>query len=488
MKTEGMLHQTALLPTLAANQRHYAVGWEQGTGKTWELLADAEAQMIARAASGMLVVAPKGVHTNWVLRELPAHFSIPYRAEAWKSGAGKKKTAALKALLKVDYGCPAILSMNIDALNTKKGRDFARAFLDAHDAVMVIDESSRIKNITAARTKHAIDLGEWAISKRIASGTMITKGPANLFTQFEFLAPRKGLLGTRSYRAFVAEYTELLPPEHPLVQKAARAARMPPQIARTDARGRPIYKNQDRLRQIIAPVFNRVLKKDCLDLPPKVYQTVYFDMTPRQRKIYDAAEKELRFERSDGDIMSFNGLSKLTKLRQITSGFIMEDGAVLDEDVTGVPAQECGPRLAVLGELLEDVDDQFIIWCHYRAEIGFVAALLAANGISFVEYHGGIKDAQRDEAIDTFQAGAVRCFLGTPAAGGIGLTLTNATTAIYYSNDYDLEQRLQSEDRCHRKGTVKSVNYIDIVAENSIDVRMAEALQAKEEVAKQILD
>lgn len=490
MKTQGMEHQIKNLDRMKANPAFFAIGDEQGTGKTWSLLADAERQFIEKAASGLLVIAPNGVHTNWVKREIPAHFEIPCRVDYWASGLGKRRMRELVRLLAVDWGCPAILAMSIDAINTPKGFSFAAEFCKAHEAAVIIDESSRIKNMQAKRTTRMINIGKIAVSKRIASGTMLTKTPADLFPQFEFLAPRRGLLGTTSYRAFVAEYTELLPPEHPLVQHAMAKSRSPiaPQIPRRDALGRPIYRNEDKLRALLAPYYTRTTKDEALDLPPKVYETMYFEMTPRQRRVYDTAAKELRYEHETGEISEFTALSKITKLRQITSGFILDDGVILDEDIVGPWPEEAGPRLGALRQILEDVEGPFIVWCSFRAEVEAVLGLLREMDFSYVEYHGGIKKQEdRDNAIDNFQSGGAQAFVGTPSAGGIGITLTAARTAIYYSTDYDLEKRLQSEDRCHRRGTTSKVTYWDLAAVNSIDERIAEAVQFKHEVAERIL-
>jgi len=481
MKTEPMAHQITGGNLLAANPGFYGLGAEQGTGKTWMLLADAEAQWKSGKATAVLVVAPKGVHTNWIRREIPLHMGIPLRADYYASGAGKRRTKAWEALLERDDRWLTIFAINIDALNTPNGYKFAARFLKAHKAIMITDESSRIKNPGAARTKKAIKLGTLAISRRIASGTMMTQGPQDVFSQFEFLLESGGLLGTTSYRAFVAEYCQTLPPDNPIVIEAARKSGFAPQIIARDPTGRPIFRNLERLRELMSPYIYRVLKKDCLDLPPKVYSNHYFELPPSQRKVYEAALHELRYERDNGAIDKFSALTKLNKLRQITSGFIMLDGVA-----TALP--EDSARLSAFKDLVEDVDGQFIVWAVYREEIRQIAEALRAAGISTVEYHGGVKEKAREEAVDDFQGGSARAFVGNAQAGGIGLTLTAAETSIYYSNDFSLELRLQSEDRNHRKGTKGTVRYIDLVAVDSIDEKVASVLQSKSEVADFVMN
>lgn len=304
------------------------------------------------------------------------------------------------------------------------------------------------------------------------SGTLVANSPIDLFSQYAFL--KRGLLGTTSYRAFVAEYAELLPANNPICVRA----RGNPQIVQRGKNGLPKYKNLEKLSKLMAPHTYRVVKADCLDLPPKVYQTRYFELPAKQKAIYTTLKDSLLFERPDGGFDQFTALTIIGKLRQVTSGFVLVDG----EPVwTG-----CKERMELLVECLQDTEGQAIIWAHYRAEIESIMCLLKGEAVA---YHGGVDQKSREVAIDRFQSGEARYFVATPAAGSTGLTLTAANTAIYFSNDYSLSQRAQSEDRCHRIGTKgKSVLYIDLVAQDTIDEKVAAALQAKQKVATAILD
>lgn len=479
MKTEPMAHQREGLARLSGHPFRYALGCEQGTGKTWMLLADAERQFLSGAIRALLIIAPKGVHTNWIRREIPRHLGVPHRAELWMSGAGVKHTRRLERLLKADPeedGLP-ILAMNVDALNTKRGYEFAERFLRRFGAVMmVVDESQKIKNPSAKRTRRALALGELAAARRISSGTLVADSPLDLFAQYEFLAP--GLLGTTSYRAFVAEYAELLPPGHPLLSHISAGRRGSPQIVRKDEAGRPVYRNLEKLRRALAPVTYRVTKDECLDLPPKVYQTMYFELEPEQRRLYERVKAEVMYWREDGGVDTFTALTLITKLQQITSGFILVDGEPTE-------FASSGPRMAALKEVVEATEGPIIVWARFRAELERIARELAEYGV--VSYHGGVSPKDREAAIDAFQSGAARIFIANPAAGGTGLTLHAARTVIYHSCSFSLEERLQSEDRAHRIGTRRPVLYIDLVASDTIDERIAAALQAKAGVAEELL-
>lgn len=522
MKTAPMDHQTVGVARLQENFRAFLLACEQGTGKTWMFLNDAELNFKKKRIEAALVIAPKGVHTNWVRREIPTHLEVPVRAAAFSSGASRKAKNEIERLFKPANGVLIVLAMNIDAINHKEGYSLAVRFMRQYETAMVIDESGRIKNPEAKRTEKAIALGYLAVSKRCMSGTPIVNSPADIFAQFEFLAPKKRLLGTTSYRAFVAEYTELLPTNHHLMNHTKKNAfyykklldklnrevakddplyadklekldRFLPQIPVKDDIGRPQYKNLDKLNKLLEPYMYRVLKKDCMDLPEKIYKTSYYDLEGQQLKNYELMRDKLRYERENGEIDTFTALTKMGKLQQVVSGFIMLEG-----EVTTLMDAKDNPRMQLLRDTIEDIDGSFIIWARFKEELKQIAVLLKEMEITFVEYHGDVKgsvvqeDGTRKElreiAIDDFQSGKARCFSGNAQAGGIGLTLTKAETVIYYSQSFSLEERLQSEDRCHRKGTVTNPVYIDIAATDTIDERISAALQSKEITAKLILD
>jgi SNF2 family DNA or RNA helicase len=488
VKTSPMKHQAVNKKRLARSDI-WALGDEQGTGKTWVLLADAEARWRKGQIDGVLVIAPNGVHVNWVVREVPKHLEVPYTATAWRSGASKKQLAAFNYQLIHAFDEPRVLTihaMNIDAVNTKSGQAHATAFLAAFKghSIMIVDESHTIKNPLAKRTQRVIALGRKATARRISSGTIVANSPLDIFSQYDFLEP--GLLGTTSYRAFVSEYAELLPSNSGLVQdimrkQAGRGGRVyEPQIVAKNPDGTMKFRNLAKLSALMAPYTSRFTKAQCLDLPEKVYQTRYFDMLPEQWKAYNQVLNERNWFRDDGSLDTFTALTVITKLRQITSGFILEEG---------VPKAlaHSGPRLDVLRDFIEETPGPMIIWASFQEEIRQIAEELTSLGESFREYHGLTKPRDRTAAIDDFQSGRARFFLSNPAAGSTGLTLTAAESAVYYSSDFSLVKRIQSEDRCHRIGTLHHVLYLDLAARDTIDERIAAALQSKSLTAAAIM-
>lgn len=529
MKTKPMKHQNKGLTLLMQHDKFYGLGCEQGTGKTWMFLAEAEKRCAAGEIDALVVVAPNGVHTNWTRREAPTHLEIALDSYAWVSGPNQTQQREMERILqpKRIKGDLLLFSINIDAVNTKLGFEYLKSILRTYRCLVVVDESSRIKSLKASRTEAMINLAPFCEIRRIGSGTMMPNGPPDLFSQFEFLSPGAGLLGTKSFRAFVTEFAEVEPDtggvmRHIMTKKfgEAKMAELkrdwdklseamqkkvpfmeyaagrlgkrwrPPQIIKKDImNGMPMWKNLDKLQKMIKPHVYRVLKKDCLDLPPKIYQTYSFRLPPKQMALYRLTEDKLRYERDTGEIDTFTALTKIVKLRQIVSNFIMLDGEA-------TKLMEDNSRLDLLREVLEDVDGQFIIWASFNEEIDQIVALLKKMEISCVQYHGRISKKEREVAIDVFQSGQARGFVGNRQAGGIGLTLTNAITTIGYSNDYNAETRWQSEDRNHRIGTkevveaagAKGVLYIDLVAEDTIDERIVVAQQHKEKTASAVLN
>lgn len=492
MKTKGMKHQLAALRKMKG-KKIFGLFMDQGTGKTWTFLADAERLYAAGEIDAMLVIAPKGVHTNWVRREIPAHWDGPVIAGAWRTTAGKIEMAKLekKMLTPRERGeAPPmrILAINVDGVKTKAGKAFAIRFLKSHKVLIVIDESTRIKNVKSELWEVCVEeLKDLAEYRRIGSGLPITNAPTDIFGQAEFL--ERGLLGTSSFRAFNAEYSVLLDKDSflfkKLIQKNPRMAWA--QIVATDENGQKMYRNLDKLHALIQPWSYRILKEECLGLPPKVYKNFYFEMTPSQWKAYDLMDKKLRFEYGE-EMDIFTKLTKGIKLQQITSGFAMLKSGELSY------VEGNNPRLAALSNWLDDHErKKIVIWAHFREELRAIAEVLKKRGRKFVEYHGGVKkDEQREEAIDRFQGvkgfEEADIFLGHAQAGGIGITINVAEDVLYYSQTYNLEFRKQSEDRTHRKGTIGTVTYTSLVAEDSIDEDVAEALLFKEGFAGRVLN
>lgn len=447
----------------------YALFWEQGTGKT-KLVIDTVAHLYeTMRIDALLIVADNGVHRNWIDDEIPEH--MPPRLEVsnfvWdqKKVRGVAVKAALEKLLLFDG--LVVLAVNVDATITDICRDYLKRFLKERTVLYCVDESSSIKTPGAKRTKRNIALGQHAPFRRLCNGTPAAESPFNLYSQMAFLD--RAIIGQRSYLAFKHEFG--------IWEKGYRA----------DNKSFPLlleYKNLDRLINLIAPFSSRVEKSECLDLPPKLYQKRYFDLHPKQRKLYDKLRDEFILELeelSNGEsvgVVVQMAITRMLRLQQVACGYV--PSLEKDEPVKFLPYN---PRLDALKQLVGELSKKTkaIIWARFIADIDSIMNLL---GDEAVRYDGKVSNDQRAKNKKAFQHGKARFLVGNPKAGGKGLTLTAATVVVYYSNYYGLEVRLHSEDRAHRHGQEHPVTIIDMVALNTVDdKKIVPALRKKKKIA-----
>ena len=467
-KTKPYAHQLKALKKSWA-QKNYALFMEMGTGKS-KVLVDNIAMLYDNGAiRGALIVAPKGVYKNWDQIEFPVHLPdhVEHTKVLWEANITKKKQTELDTLFDGKEELK-ILIMNVEAFSTSKGLDFAHSFLNIFlgRALIGIDESTTIKSPTAKRTKNILTIGELAKYRRILTGSPVTKSPLDLYSQCEFLDP--WLLGHNSYYSFRARYANMV---------------------KRNFGGRSVqlvtsYRRLDELGDKLDDFSYRVLKEDCLDLPEKVFTKRIVELSKEQKEIYAQLKETALAFTEDGKVMStVNVMTQLMRLHQVTCGTFKAD----DGTVKHLPNN----RIQALMDCLEETDGKVIIWATYREDIKkIVESLKKAYGeASTVEYHGGVDATLRQNHIAQFQQvkGPTRYFVGNPQTGGYGITLTAANTVIYFSNSYDLEKRLQSEDRAHRIGQTGSVTYVDLIAENTIDERIVKALRTKVNIANEIM-
>ena len=463
-KTPPYKHQLRALE-MSWDKKCFAYFMEMGTGKSKVLIDNISMLYDNGKINGVLIVAPKGVVKNWHEGEIPTHLvdHIEHKNILWQSLINIKQQKKLDSLFETGEDLH-ILVMNVESLSTKKGYDFAHKFLFSHRAMMAIDESTTIKNPGAKRTKNIVTLSKEAKYRRIMTGSPVTKNPLDLYSQCEFLDPY--LLDFSSYYAFRNRYAEM---------------------KTLHLRGRSIqivdeFKNLGELSDQLKGFSYRVLKEDCLDLPEKNWTRRQITLTPDQRKIYEQM-KETALAHLNGKVAStMIVLTQLMRLHQITCGhFTADDGTIQD-----IPNN----RLKELLDVLSEMEGKAIIWAHYQHDVkNIIREVVKIYGEgSIVDYYGLTPQDERDINRKKFQSDPkCRFLVGTPATGGYGLTLTAANTVIYYSNGYDLEKRLQSEDRAHRIGQKKNVTYVDIIAEDTVDEKIVKALRDKINIASQVL-
>ena len=463
-KTKPYAHQLKALE-MSWDKKAFAYFMEMGTGKSKVLIDNISMLYDKGKINGALIVAPKGVYKNWYSAEIPTHMPdhIEKKAVLWQAMINKKQQQILDTLFKPETDLH-ILIMNVEALSTKKGVDFAAKFLNSHDCLMAIDESTTIKNPDAKRTKNIVGLGEKVKFKRILTGSPVTKSPLDLYKQCEFLDT--WLLDHASYYTFRTRYA---------VMKTAHFGGRSVQIVAG-------YKNLAELSDKLKPFSYRVLKDDCLDLPKKTFMKRIVNLTPDQLKVYEQMKKQALAILNGKMITTANALTQLMRLQQITCGHFKADDGTTQELKSN--------RLDELIDVLGEIEGKVVIWAHWQSDVKQITkAIVEEFGPdSFVDYYGLTPQEDRQKNIKRFQDDdKCRFFIGTPQTGGYGITLTAASNMIYYSNGYDLEKRQQSEARIDRIGQEKPMTYIDIICEDTVDERIVKALRKKVNIASKVM-
>ena len=464
-KTKPYAHQLKALE-ISWDSPFFAYFMEMGPGKSKVLIDNISMLYDNGKINGVLIVAPKGVVKNWYEGEIPTHLvdHIDYKCVLWQSLINAKQQKKLDILFEAGEDLH-ILVMNVEALSTKKGVAFAEKFLNSHRAMMAIDESTTIKNPNAKRTKNIVGIGKIATYRRILTGSPVTKSPLDLYKQCEFLEDE--LLGFNSYYAFRTRYA---------VMRTANFSGRSVQIVVG-------YRNLDELSEKLKAFSYRVLKDECLDLPKKTFMKREVMLTEEQTKAYLQMQK-LAHAQLDGKMMTTaTVLTQLMRLQQITCGHFTADDGTIHE----MPNNRIGELL----DLLYEIEGKVVIWAQFQRDVNNITAALHnefGEGC-YVDYYGLTPQEERQENIKKFQDpdSGVRFFVGTTQTGGYGITLTAASTMIYYSNGYDLEKRQQSEARIDRIGQEKPMTYIDIICENTVDTRIVKALRKKVDIATQIM-
>ena len=460
-KSKPFAHQLKALE-MSWDKEVFAYFMEMGTGKS-KVLIDNIAMLYDKGKiNGALIIAPKGVYKNWLESEIPNH--LPDHIEK-KIGFWQTKPDAndMKMLLKSDEDLH-ICIMNIEAFSTKKGVEYAYKFLSCHRTLIGIDESTTIKNPNAKRTRSILTLSKHSKYRRILTGSPVTKSPLDLFSQCQFLDP--WLLNQQSYYAFRTRYA--------ICRKINVSGRQVEIVVG--------YRNLGELSEQLKPFSYRVLKDDCLDLPKKTYMKRIIQLTDEQKKLYKQMKEQALAFLNGKMTTTATVITQLMRLHQITCGhFKADDGSVQEVSSN---------RLDELMDILEEMEGKAVIWAHYRHDIeNIVNALEKKYPGETVTYYGDTSTEDRQKAIKLIQdpESKVRFIVGTPQTGGYGITLTGASTMIYYSNGYDLEKRQQSEARIDRIGQEKPMTYIDIIAEGTVDDKIVQSLRKKVNIATEVM-
>jgi hypothetical protein len=472
-------HQEIALAHLAKSNI-FGLIMEQGTGKSRPILEDWEARVRDGRAQDLLILAPKGCYTNWIIsteddlcevdKWLDPEFKATVNIGLWVSNTTQSHRQALDALLYAKG--PRILVMNIEALNRIGfARDYLLNFVRDHKVVGVVDESTTIAHEDAKRTTWILEyLAGRLTARRILSGLVAPESPLDLYSQYCFLDWR--IIGQRSFWGFKNRYAIIqkvdFRPKH--IREQMEAAGRKGKLASVIVE----FRNLPELTEKIMKYSYRVTK-EVLDLPPKIYQFWDVEMTEEQQRIYCNMRDIAMSQLDSGEFTSATiKLDQLGKMQHILCGHVKrEDGTV--EDIPEF-------RTNAIVEILHQHSGKAIIWAPYPQALRKIRDRLQDEfgPDSTVGFWGETTLEERIEARGRIQHDdQTRFIVSNQSVGKFGNTWTACNLVIYYANSFDNEDRQQSEDRAHRIGQTKSVTYIDIRVPGTIDEKLIRALRKK---------
>jgi len=449
-----------------------------GVGKTKIMLDIGADKFMREEIDCIAIIAPAGVHRQWIKKGVPVHLSdsVPRFAEVWRST--KKHYPEVVELRTGTRRRLRIIAFNVEAFSTESGKAarFLRGLMQRLKTMLILDESTRVKNYRAIRTKTIIKLREFSAARAILTGTPMTKGIEDLYCQYEFLDP--DIIGMSNYFAFRNR--------HCVVQPAFRGAA----LGAVRIVG---YRNVEELVRKIAP-HSFYIPKDVLGLPEKTWVRWPVTMTEEQRTIYNAMKQELIEDLIERRIESpANAAVRIMRLQQVLSGYVTEPQAEPEDEDAPLPPRIqrriSSNRISVLLERLASYDGQAVIWCTFTQDIIDVHAALTAAGKRAGMYYGGIKPHERDEYVRQFKEGDLDYLVGNPVAGGTGVDdLQVASLAVYFSHTTRQEARLQSLDRIHRIGMRGTALYADMEVEGTVDSLRLRVYETRENLARAVYE
>jgi hypothetical protein len=488
-KTKPLSHQIIGL-NRAYDHRPFAYFMDRGTGKSWMAVNEAAALRMEGKIQGVVVIVKKTLRKNWVgwdkgdqpgQREgfvghspIPCQFHLPDGGDA----SAMKKYASW---LGQDHDFP-ILIVAMESLSQGGAVKIVKSFMQAFLKVMVVvDESQDIGNHDSIRSKAVHEFGLQAAYNRTLTGSPISTGPMNLYSQFEFLDPN--IIGMGDYYAFRNRYAEMGGFPNPKTGKPTKIIG---------------YQNMDELFALLAPHVYQVRKEDVLDLPPKVFERRVIQLTQEQKDLYRQIKRSGKYEHDGTEIEVSNTLELALRLHTIAGGFLSSTSAVNvgSEDDPKIKKQskwteiippDRNPKLQELVATIRDNPDRsFIVWAFYKPEIELITRALQAEfpGELVVGLHGGVPDAEREAVKEAFQSKRARFLVGNTITGGTGHTLTACEIMVFWNNTERMIDREQAEDRAHRYGLLHSVLYIDLIAEGTVDETIMESVDEKMDLAE----
>jgi SNF2 family DNA or RNA helicase len=442
----------------------FAYYMDMGTGKTKTAIDLYSAYFLQEEVDRLLVLTKFSTRMNWV-REFGIHCPVPHDVAILDTSKPKLfdefNTRATEGL--------KILVVGTESLAAGSAVLYADRFVNTSTrAGMIVDEAHMIKTHNAVRSKNAVKIGKGAKYKLIMTGTPVANAPMDLFMQFQYLDDN--IIGTGDFYSFRNRYAVMGGYE-----------------------GREVigYQNMEELIELVSPYVYQVRKSDVLtELPPKVYEIREVQFNEKQKELYRDLAKKNRAIMGDRGLTVNTVLERMLRLQEVCGGVVTFER---NPDIynkakfehSRIPGKN--PKIEELLSITEEYQVSTIIWCRFIEEIHMVTEALAAKygADQIVQIYGQVSEADRDTNVqEKFQTKRARFLVGNAATGGTGLNMTAAELVVYYSNSFNYVERDQSEDRAHRIGQTKSVTYIDLVMEKSVDGAILEALKGKKNVSE----
>lgn len=429
--------------------RGVALLMEMGCGKSFVSVAVTGALVVSGKIRRVLVVAPLSILGVWE-EEFARFADYPYSLVILKGSSTKKREQLLML--------PAA-DLQIVVVNYESAWRLEDA-LKAYDADLIIaDEGHKLKEGRTAQSKAMHHLGDRARFKLLLTGTVITNKEMDVFSQYRYL--NKSIFGT-SFYVFRNAYFDMMGYGGYL----------------------PVFKEsmrEDFLRRLHAIAF-RVTKEECLDLPEITEEVRKVTLEPKAAKLYKKLEKESYAQLADSEVSAVNVLTRLLRLSQLTGGFLTDD----DGKAHAVSKAKLEALSDVIDSALEE-NRKLVIMARFVAELDAIQEFLNKRHIGFAAVRGGIKN--RSEEIRCFQENEdCRVFVGQIAAAGLGITLTSASTMVFFSLDYSMSNFEQAKARIHRVSQKETCHYIYLVAEDTVDLKVLKALRDKADLARMLVD
>lgn len=422
---------------------------EMGTGKTLVSIAVAGCMYQHDKVKRVLVVAPLSIHSVWE-EEFAQYSDFPYSMTILK-GTATKKRQQLKKL--PSEGLQIVVVSYESAWRLEKE-------LLAYDADLVIaDEAHKMKENRTSQSKGMHHIGDKAKYKLLLTGTLITNRELDVFSQYRFLNAK--ILGT-SFYSFRNRYFDMC----------------------GYGNHTPVFRKlmTDDFLPKLHSVAYRVTKEECLDLPAITEEVRIVELAASAAKIYSAVEAESYAKLAESEVTTTNILTRIMRLSQITGGHLTGD-----EGIVNVVSYD---KLNALSDILDAAmaeEKKVVIMARFIVELYAIQELLLERKIGYAVVHGGIMD--REKQIQRFQHDDnCRVFVGQIAAAGLGITLTAASTMVFFSMDYNMSNFEQAKARIHRAGQKENCHYIYLVCKGTIDGKVLYALQKKVDLAKMLVD